>query len=126
MKLNHINLPVADIAETRDFFVKYFGMKVVLEVGQNMLAILRDEGGLVLNLSRFDQTSEIQYHKDFHIGFFLESREEVVAIYQQMLADGLDVEEPKKDHGRWGFYFQAPGGFEVEVAMLEGGLWSRP
>ncbi len=125
MNLNHINLPVADIAASRDFFVKYLGMKVVFERGE-MLAILRDESGLILNLSHFDKASEIRYHKDFHIGFFLNTREEAQSIYDQMLADGLSVGEPKKAQGRWTFYVNAPGGFEVEVGTLEGNLWSKP
>ncbi len=48
MKLNHINLPVTDVAANRDFFMKYFGMVTTMEVGKNFLAMLVDESGMVL------------------------------------------------------------------------------
>lgn len=124
MNMNHINLPVPDVAATRDFFSKYFGMKTVLELGKNSLAILRDEGGMVLNLSHFDKKSEIHYHKDFHVGFFLDTREEVDAVHARMAADGVVADPPRKLPGRYAFYIDAPGGFVTEVASFEGEAWA--
>jgi catechol 2,3-dioxygenase-like lactoylglutathione lyase family enzyme len=124
MNLNHINLPVDDVNASRDFFAKYFGMRTMHEIGKNALVIMRDEGGLVLNLSHFDRKTEIHYHKDFHIGFFVETRAEVDGLYARMVADGLDAGTPKEMHGRWTFYVASPGGFETEVAcVLEGASW---
>jgi catechol 2,3-dioxygenase-like lactoylglutathione lyase family enzyme len=126
MKLNHINLPVNDVAVSRDFFAKYFGMRTTFELGKGALVIMKDEGGMILNLSHFDRKSEISYHKDFHIGFFLESRDEVDAIYAKMIAEGLVVEPPKESQGRWSFYVDAPGGFQTEVGCLhEGAKWAK-
>jgi catechol 2,3-dioxygenase-like lactoylglutathione lyase family enzyme len=126
LKLNHINLPVADVAVTRDFFSKYFGMKTTFELPKNSLVIMRDEGGLILNLSHFDKKSEIQYHKDFHVGFFVESRDQVDSIHAQMTADGIEVDPPRQLQGRWTFYVDAPGGFQVEVGcLLEGASWAH-
>ncbi|WP_309709986.1 VOC family protein [Armatimonas sp.] len=121
MKLNHVNLPVRDVETARDFFTKYFGLVTVQEVGKNFLAILQDDTGLVLNLSHFDKnsTAEVEYHKDFHIGFFVETREEVDRIYQLISADGIGDEAPERKEGRYGFYIAAPGGFVVEVACME-------
>ena len=123
MKLNHINLPVRDVAATRDFFAKYFGMETLFELGKNALAIMRDEGGMILNLSHFDKdkTAEIIYHKDFHVGFFLDTPEEVDATYARLTGDGFEVAPPVRRQGRYGFYLLAPGGFELEVAILEMG-----
>jgi lactoylglutathione lyase len=120
VQLNHLNLPVSDVAVNRDFFVKHFGMVTVMERG-NVLAMLRDDGGMLLNLSHFDKgtSAEIVYHKDFHVGFFVETTEEVNQIYGRLVADGLSVEPPKKMTGRFTFYVDAPGGFPVEVACLE-------
>jgi catechol 2,3-dioxygenase-like lactoylglutathione lyase family enzyme len=120
MKLNHINLPVADVAASRDFFARYFGMKTAMELGRGVMAMMRDEGDMVLILSHFDKSAEIHYHKDFHVGFYLETREEVNNVRALMTSDGLDVEMPKQRQGRYGFYLQAPGGFTTEVAILEG------
>lgn len=33
MQLNHINLPVVDVTAAQEFYVKYFGMKTVMERG---------------------------------------------------------------------------------------------
>ncbi len=126
MKLNHINLPVGDVAATRDFLAKNFGMKTVVERGKNALAILRDEGSMVLILSHFDKdkTAEVAYHKDFHVGFYVDAPEEVDAAHARLTGDGIDVVPPQRRQGRYGFYLLAPGGFEVEVAWLETAEWS--
>ncbi len=126
MKLNHINLPVKDVAATRDFLTKNFGMETVMERGKNALAMLRDEGGMVLILSHFDKdkTAEAAYHKDFHVGFFVDTPEEVDAAHARLTRNGIDVVPPKRMQGRYGFYLLAPGGFELEVAWLETAAWS--
>lgn len=36
-------------------------------------------------------------------------------INRQLREDGYDVEPPSRQHGAWTFYFEAPGGFTVEV-----------
>jgi catechol 2,3-dioxygenase-like lactoylglutathione lyase family enzyme len=119
MNLNHINLPVVDVAASRDFLNKYFGMKTIFELPKNTMAMMRDDAGLILNLSHFGKEAEISYHKDFHVGFFVETRAEVDAIYARMAADGIVAEPPRKLQGRWSFYVLAPGGFLTEVAALE-------
>ena len=96
MKLNHINLPVHDVNATRDFLTKYFGMVTMMDLGENFLAMLTDEGGMVLNLSHFDKagSDEIVYHRDFHVGFFVDSNEEVDRVHARFVADGVSVERP--------------------------------
>lgn len=120
MKLNHINLPVADVVETRDFLSKYFGLSTVHEVGKNFLVMQRDDTGLLLNLSHFDKnTTSVEYNKDFHIGFFVETREEVDHVYSLLSEDGKANEPPEPKEARYGFYVMAPGGFTIEVAVME-------
>jgi catechol 2,3-dioxygenase-like lactoylglutathione lyase family enzyme len=121
MKLNHINLPVRDVPATRDFFTKHFGLVTQMEVGKNFLALLLDDVGLVLNLSNFEKgaVGEVVYHKDFHVGFFVESDERVDAMYASMAAYGVASEPPERREARYGFYVNAPGGFVVEVAKMD-------
>lgn len=120
MKLNHTNLPVHNVEMARDFLTKYFGMVTVFEVGKNFLAALHDDSGFVLNLSHFDKksTAEVQYHEDFHVGFFVETPAEVDRVYAQLAADAVAADPPKPREGRYGFYVTAPGGFVVEVSYL--------
>jgi lactoylglutathione lyase len=49
------------------------------------------------------------------IGFIQESEEQVNEINRCLKADGFDVPTPSRQHGSWTFYFDAPGGFTIEV-----------
>jgi lactoylglutathione lyase len=51
----------------------------------------------------------------FHLGFMQESEEQVNAINQRLKDDGFPVPPPRRLHGMWTFYFEAPGGFTIEV-----------
>jgi hypothetical protein len=37
-------------------------------------------------------------------------------IHQRLRQDGIEAPAPKRMHGAWAFYFNAPGGFRVEVS----------
>ena len=115
MKLNHVNLPVVDVSQARAFFEKYFGFRCVQERGHNTLAVMVDEGGLVLTLSNFDQTTEVKYPEVFHVGFIRETREQVNEIHQRLKDDGFDVEPPRHFHGNWTFFFRPFGNFLLEI-----------
>ena len=132
MRVNHLNLTVPDVAQTREFFETYFGLKCVTDRGRNALAVLVDETGFVLTLNNFEKATEVEYPGAFHIGFMQESRERVDAIYEQLKRGGFDAEPPREFHGAWTFFFRAPGGFDIEVLHQYrrgedvGGVRSRP
>jgi lactoylglutathione lyase len=115
MRVNHLNLTVPDVGQTREFFETFFGLKCVFDLGRNALAVMIDESGFILTLNNFDKASEVEYPGAFHIGFMQDSRERVDEIYQQLKAGGYEAEPPREFHGAWTFYFRAPGGFLVEV-----------
>jgi lactoylglutathione lyase len=127
MKLNHLNLTVADPIETSAFLAKYFGLR---PGGGNLgIQMLNDDNGMVLTLikARPDdyaasveaeegkKAKGVKYPSSFHIGFIQDSRERVNQINQQLLDDGIEVDPPAHLHGSWTFYFKAPGGFTIEV-----------
>lgn len=112
MKLNHLNLTVPDVAETRTFFETYFGLTPIGEAPNDAIAALFDDDGFVLTLMRGEEPS---YPRMFHIGFGQESEEQVNVLHQRLHADGFEVSPPKRAHGAWTFYFPAPGGIRVEV-----------
>ena len=116
MKVNHLNLTVTDPVETQQFLVKYFALKAKGKGNQN-IALLSDDNGMVLTLMRteMDQKSEVKYPDTFHLGFIQESEEQVNEINRRLKADGLHVPPPSRQHGSWTFYFDAPGGFTIEV-----------
>ncbi|MDB5458242.1 MAG: hypothetical protein JWP92_3827 [Caulobacter sp.] len=116
MRLNHIDLPVRDITQTRAFFETHLDFVHVQTLGQNGLAILKDETGLVLVLSRWPKAADAAYPGGFHIGFLLESEAAVRARYARLLAAGVDLPgSPEHQRGGFQFYFEAPGPVLVEI-----------
>jgi lactoylglutathione lyase len=111
-----LNLTVTDPVETQHFLVKHFGLKPRGKGNQKM-ALLSDDNGMVLssmNVKR-DRGPEVEYPATFHIGFIQENGEQVNEINRRLKADGFDVPPPSRQHGSWTFYFDAPGGFTIEV-----------
>jgi catechol 2,3-dioxygenase-like lactoylglutathione lyase family enzyme len=115
MALNHLNLTVPNVSQTRAFFETYFGFRCVAEPRGEVLVVLVDESGFVLTLNNFARAGEVVYPGAFHVGFRQESREQVDALYQRLKAGGFYMKPPHEFHGAWTTYFRAPGGFLVEV-----------
>lgn len=121
MRLNHLDLHVPDVATTRDFFVSVFGLTEVETRGANGLAILRDDAGLELVLSRpvekFGGADTVSVGRNtYHIGFMLPSREAVDAQYERAKAAGCELGQPPAAvRGVWSFYCFAPGQILIEV-----------
>jgi len=116
MKLNHLNLTVTDPVETSEFLAKYFELKPRGKANDRM-AIMSDDNDMVLTLMNVNRGGEtkLEYPASFHIGFVQKSEQAVDEINRRLKADGFDVPPPSKQHGSWTFYFDAPGGFTIEV-----------
>lgn len=114
MQLNHLNLTVTDVAEAQSFLQTYFGLRS-MEGGNSNMSGLYDDNGLTLVLMR-GKTAEVNYPEGFHIGFTQASTEQVDVINQRLKNNGFDVPPARRMHGSWAFYFQAPGGFMIEVS----------
>lgn len=116
MRLNHLDLPVPDIAEARAFFERWLGFRHLQTLGDNGLSILRDDAGLVLVLSRLQRGGAQAFPQGFHIGFHLADEAAVTALHAALAAAGLAGEPPVHQRGAFAFYFDAPGGILVEIA----------
>ena len=119
MKLNHMNLTSVDVPADCRMFETYFEMTVAVLRG-SALAVLRDDGGMLLVLNDFTKKrGSFVYPEDsdvHHIGFIQESKEQVDVLNDRLRTDGWDVPPPRDYHGSWTFYFKAKGGYFVEVA----------
>jgi len=118
MKLNHANLPSADVSADITMFETYFGLQTAFRRGDT-IALLRDDDDFRLLIANFPKLQgNFAYPADsdlLHVGFRLETREQVEAVQARFEADGWPVEKPKELHGAWTFYVRAPGGYTVEV-----------
>jgi catechol 2,3-dioxygenase-like lactoylglutathione lyase family enzyme len=120
MRLNHVNLTVPSVPQSREFFETYFGLRCIAEKGRDALAVLLDESGFVLTLNNFGNATKVEYPGAFHVGFMQESPEQVDEMYARLKSGGFEMEPPKHFHGAWTFYLHAPGGIMVEVGHQYG------
>jgi lactoylglutathione lyase len=116
VKLNHLNLTVTDVPEACRFLETYFGLRPY-PGGRRAKGfdVLFDDDDLVLTLIRARRGVEVSYPETFHIGFIQPTEADVDEINRRLVADGYDIEAPHRAHGAWTFYFEAPGGFTIEV-----------
>jgi catechol 2,3-dioxygenase-like lactoylglutathione lyase family enzyme len=114
MRLNHLDLHVPDVVETRDFFIKFLEFKLVSSPTASALAILEDGAGFVLVLQTQKHPSE-SYPAGFHIGFSVSERSAVNERRRLMAEAGHRVSEIESNKRGYFFYVHAPGGFFVEI-----------
>ena len=96
MNLNHINLTVEHVLETRTFLERYFGLHAVGE-GAAGMAFLTDDNGTFISVLK---GSDVSYPKTFHIGFRQASESQVNALHQRLLDDGINAPAPGGFTGR--------------------------
>lgn len=112
MKLNHVNLTVADVQAAAAFLETYFGL--TNEGGNAGMAFLSDGDGFVLTLMKGGKSTPVAYPSTFHVGFFVDGETTVDRVHARLMADGFAPPAPERRHA-YGFYVAAPGGFTVEI-----------
>lgn len=113
MKLNHLNLTVTDVRAASAFLEKYFGLRPMGgNAGMGFMTDDDDAWGFVLTLMK---AGKVEYPANFHVGFFVDSRETVEAVNRRLKEDGFDVPAPEDTGHSYGFYVEAPGGFTIEL-----------
>lgn len=96
MKLNHINLVVSNVVEAIHLFETYFNFKCTSIKGDNVVAILKGSDDFTLVIMTNKNGPSI-YPDPFHIGFMLDSEEDVIKTYDTLKGDGVTVgQEPRK------------------------------
>lgn len=120
MHLNHLNLPVADVAAARSLFTDLLGFAVTRD-GGGAMAVLDDGHGttlVLMDIARMHPTAASEppvYPPGFHVGFILASRAEVDAMHARLVAAGNPPgHAPRRQHGSYGFYVTALDGILFE------------
>lgn len=121
MRMNHLDLHVPDVAATSDFLVQHFGLTMREMRGVNGLAILDDEAGLEIVISKpiekFGGADQMKFGvSTYHIGFMLSEKDAVNRLYDTLKQAGAELwSEPQAMRGGWLFYCFAPGRILIEV-----------
>ena len=117
MQLNHLDLPVHDVAATAAFFITHFGFRLCETRGNNGFALLQGSGGFALVLTRRRADGVQDFPDTFHVGFLVESEAAVHAAHARLRAAGVhDLPPVSFQRGATLFYVHAPGGILVEVS----------
>lgn len=116
MKLNHLDLSVTDVIATRNFFVSNFDFKLQESPNPDLFAILKDKDNFTLVISPIKKSENVKYPSQFHIGFLVDSREEVLKIHARLISANVKVPEPVESRRGFMFYFNEPSGTLIEVS----------
>lgn len=123
IKLNHLNLPVSNVPDLTRFFTEAFDFRLLEQRGQGNFSVLVASDGFVLILLRDKKVDANTYPTLFHVGFRLNSKEEVMLRYRRIFDAGFEVPQPdvldRGSYPTFGFYCKAPGGLLVEVSTPE-------
>ena len=117
LKLNHVDLVVAEIGEHRDFLRQWFGLAVEHE--DESICLMRDSGGLLLILRKAEPNEATEYPRDFHLGFFLPDEDTVTSMFDRMVNDGVAFTQTV-DGRPAKFRCLTPAGLLIEVAHVPG------
>ena len=119
MDLNHMNLRVRDAGACRDFYQRHFGFRPAFDSDGGFF--VRNDDGFLLALIPAEEHSPLP--AGFHIGFGLDSADEVDALHGSLRADGVsttDIEDFRPSEEYVTFRCNDPDGTEVEI------FWEAP
>ena len=109
--LRHLALKVHDLTGCERFYVELLGMRVDWRPDPSNLYLTSGEDNLALhhNPAAFDPP---QHQRLDHLGFILNTREDVDAWHQYLSAHGVTIKAAPRDHrdGSRSFYCQDPDG----------------
>lgn len=87
MKLNHLDLQVADVPALTRFLVDHFDLQALTRLDSPKLAVLGDGAGFTLVLQHAPGAAEVPGH----IGFLVDDPAEVHARHAALTAAGIAV-----------------------------------
>jgi catechol 2,3-dioxygenase-like lactoylglutathione lyase family enzyme len=111
VRLNHLHLHVASVAEAADFYQRWFGF--ARHVAHGQVLFLRDAAGMDLALAPGEPDVMPPW---FHFGFRLDEASAVAALHARLAAEGVTITEPLTDEeGVVSFRCLDPDGHAIEV-----------
>jgi catechol 2,3-dioxygenase-like lactoylglutathione lyase family enzyme len=115
VKLNHLDLQVADVPRAVTFFEEAFGFQLQSNRRSSTIAILSDSDGFVLVLQRKKSESD-RYPDGFHFGFLMDDLESVHRFHTRAHGLGLEITEIIENGRGTHVYCKGPDGLLAEVS----------
>ena len=109
-----LNLTVDDVPGARRLLEQHFGMRPY-GPGKKNFDVLFDDEGLVLTLIGAGRNNTVSYPETFHIGFMQATTRTSTRSTGGCARTATTCRRRAAQHGAWTFYFEAPGGFTIEV-----------
>ncbi|WP_281321825.1 VOC family protein [Flavobacterium aestivum] len=105
MTINHLNLVVTDVTNAVNFFETHFDFNCEFVKGDSVIAVLKNKENFTLVIMG-NKNGDTTYPKAFHIGFMLDSTEEVDSLHKKLVDNKIEVDQsPKKIRDSYAFYF---------------------
>jgi len=115
LRLCHVALFCADLEASQDFYIRVLGMEVVWRPDADNVYLSRGTDNLALHRGSPTAGGPLD-----HIGFAVESLEEVDVWYQHLQDARIPIVAPPKTHrdGSRSLYCRDPGGILVQLIYL--------
>jgi catechol 2,3-dioxygenase-like lactoylglutathione lyase family enzyme len=110
--LRHLALRVRDPQASKAFYADAFGMRVVWEPDPDNVYLSSGPDNLALHRAQVDGPGALD-----HLGFVVDSREEVDRLAGRFRARGIRISAEPRDHrdGSRSFYCLDPDGLQIQV-----------
>lgn len=114
MTLNHVHLGTKNILAIRKFYETYFGFSKKFDHGAGVF--LTDKKGFMIAIDPVDQLP--QFPEWYHLGFCLDSADEVFKIYDAMKMNNENIVQDMKssDNEFASFFVKDPDGNKIEIS----------
>jgi catechol 2,3-dioxygenase-like lactoylglutathione lyase family enzyme len=118
--LRHVALKVSNLARSKAFYQKWFGMDIVWEPDAENVYMSSGVDNLALHqIPSGDLHEHRQGHGQFldHLGFLMETPERVDQLYKQVVEEGVTIVHHPKQHRDdcYSFYLADPDHIVIQI-----------
>lgn len=112
--MNHVHIGTKNLGRSREFYESFFGFRKKFDHGDGVF--LEDDSGFLIAIDPVDSIPE--FPSWFHLGFCLNDKTAVKAIYDKMDATGIRFAKQYQEYGEdaAAFYALDPDGYKIEVS----------
>ncbi len=118
--LRHVALKVSNLARSKAFYQKWFGMDIVWEPDAENVYMSSGVDNLALHqIPSGDLHEHRPGHGQFldHLGFLMETPERVDQLYKQVVEEGVNIVHHPKQHrdDSYSFYLADPDHIVIQI-----------